>query len=203
LTSGRRNQHATIIAANIGDWPDLHQLQELDPSFTNRLIMLPARGRFHAPNQSHASADCTDIQDKLDSLAQARARIILDAFFEYKQANNQLLPVPESMQVFKQLVIRSSVLQKYTTHDIKYTQQWIMHNVRHDDSRKLPTHTLLQMFEFHWQSNSMSGICHDRKKQHMTTIAIQQLLDAALASKGVSMSSNKQEYESIWLAGLQ
>jgi hypothetical protein len=194
LTSGRRNQPATIIAANVGDWPDLLELQEFDLSFTNRLIMLPARSRFN-------STDCTNIQDKLDSLAPALARILMDAYLEYKQANNQLLPVPESMRSFKQLVIRSSSLQNYATDEIKFTQHWLTQNVLHDDSRNLPIHTLQQLFHFHWQSNFLSG-SKNHKKQ-ITPAQLQQLLDAALATRGIPISSNQQQYEGIWLAGLQ
>lgn len=141
----------------MGDWPDLLELQELDLSFTNRLIMLPARSRFNL-------TDCTNIQEKLDSIAPALARILLDAFCEYKQANKQLLPVPKYMHLFKQLVTRSSALQRYTTNDIKLTQQWVTHNVQHDNRRNLPINTLQHLFKFHWQSNIVTESRNSHKK---------------------------------------
>jgi hypothetical protein len=40
------------------------------------------------------------------------------------------------------------------------------------------------------------------KKQN-TPAQLQQLLDAALVTRGIPFSSNQQQYEGIWLAGLQ
>lgn len=46
LTNGSRGQPGMVIAANIGDLPDLLMLQQSDVSFVNRLVTLPARARF-------------------------------------------------------------------------------------------------------------------------------------------------------------
>lgn len=102
LTSGRKGQAAIIVAANTNDWPDLHRLGELDPAFVRRLGMLPARARFYgvAEPETCSPVDCLDIHQTLDELSPALAKLLLDAWLEYKQAGSKLLPMPTCMQHF-------------------------------------------------------------------------------------------------------
>lgn len=198
LTSGRKNQPAVIIAANVGDWPNLEELQQVDPSFLGRLVMVPARGRFTADTEAGMQADAVDmnIHAKLDRLAPAFARILLDAFKSYKRDKNQLLPLPPSMHTFKELVVRSSVLAKHVPCHALFARQWVACHVCHNGNHSLPAETLLQLFRIHWSDNQHNN-------RNTATLLLQELLDAALATCGVSVSGDRQQYLGIWLRGLQ
>jgi hypothetical protein len=184
-----------VIAANVHDWPNLLDLQERDPALTSRLIMLPARGRFNQPPGQEGD----NIQDKLDSLTPAFARLLVDAFAAYKTACNRVLPLPASMAVFKQLVIQSSALHTVSTGDIAATREWIQQHTCSDASRKLPVNTLMQFFTCHWLS-SHPDVDKRQQRKAATSTQLQQVLDGVLATRGVL--SDGQDYNGLWLRGL-
>lgn len=117
LTSGGRGQPVMLIAANIGDLPDLLSLQNTDVSFTNRLVTVTVRARFLAETD-------IDIHSRLDQLSKGLCRVLLDAFKAYRLAGNKLLPVPRSMQVFKGLVVRCSASSSCNQQQIDYARDW-------------------------------------------------------------------------------
>jgi len=183
-SSGRRQQPATIISANLSDLPDLTQVKGQDPSFVNRLVLLPARGRFAN----------TDIFDShcLDSLSPALAKILLGAFHDYKRGGDKLPPMPTSMHHFKELVVRASALSSMPSTDAIWTKTWVQRNLIYDNTSQgavLPARLLTDMFLLQWSGHDGGGRTtkHNRCKAHI-------LLDAAQAELGIHANEDGLEY---------
>jgi len=185
LTSGKRNQPATIIAANLTDMPDWQATQ--DPAFMSRTVFMPARARFLDPAAS------ANIHQSLEQLAPALARILVDECVSYKTCGSQLLPVPKQMLVFKDLVVRASALNSFLAADVAAVKQWVADNVSTSPSCNTPAELLLRLFA----DDSVA-------QKHRLCDRWQVLLDGALASCGVGkvLCGTAALYEGVWPAHL-
>lgn len=182
FTSGARAA-SLLVAANVGDWPDFQVLNQEDPAFIRRLVMLPARARF-------GQDSCADIHIKLERLSAGLCRLFLDGFVEYKHAGNQLLHVPACMQSFKDLVMRCSTLQNYNAHHVAITHAWVQRCLSFQCDKSVHVHVLCALF---------SGACGDvlavalNNKGHNNFLHAQHwmtgVLDAVLASYGVDQQN--------------
>jgi len=182
MSSGLRQQPATIISANLSDLPDLRQLHTQDVSFVNRLVLLPARGRFVITDSFDSCC--------LDRLTPALAKVLLDAFKDYKRAGSKLLQVPASMQQFKRLVIRASVLSSMNSTDAMVCKAWVQRHLVSDHTSQgdaLPKRLVTDMFLLHW--NGHDGVRNRRNRSEALG-----LLDAALAECGICASESDHDY---------
>lgn len=177
LTSGARAA-SLLVAANVGDWPDLQALNQEDPAFIRRLVMLPARARF-------GQYSFADFHTQLEGLSADLCRLFLDGFLEYKHSCNQLLHVPASMQTFKDLVMRCSTMQTYNAHHLGITREWVQRSLSFQNHKSINVHVLCALF---------SGACGNmlaatlNNKGHNFMHAQQcsaGVLDAVLVSFGV------------------
>jgi hypothetical protein len=183
LCNGRRSQPAAIIAANLRDIPNFAELLHADPAFVNRLVCMPGRARF-------VGSTTPGLQSKLDSLSKALAAILLKSFCEYKASGNQLLEIPLSMQSFKQLVLRSSVLGSIPIADVMDARNWLMATVSctcNCQDACLPVSLVRSMFVVHKGATMKAELAYA-------------LLDATLASCGILLSEDTCHYIGVsWL----
>lgn len=103
FTSGAKAA-SLLVAGNVGDWPNLQVLNQEDPAFVRRLVMLPARARF-------GQDSCADIQTQLERLSAGLCRLFLDGFVEYKHSGSQLLHVPAFLQGSRHALFSFAELQ--------------------------------------------------------------------------------------------
>jgi len=173
LTAGRPGGPAVVIAANLGDLPDLHQLQQTDPSFARRLVLLPARARFDGSAGGN-------IHSQLENTARALARILLDEFVQVRHAGCELLPVTDSMQQFKQLAVRATALAGWQPHIVQAARQWVAVHLLLQPNSSMPVPVVQQLF--------VGSVCAPHNSR-CGQLDLGQLLDAVLASHGVQVTA--------------
>lgn len=193
LTNGSRGHPGMVIAANIGDLPDLVTLQQSDAAFVSRVVALPARARFLA------ATDITfNIHTQLDHLAKGLCRLLLDGFKAYREAGNKLLPVPASMQTFKSLAMRCSALFNCSQQQVAYAKDWAHNTLCFGGQQNLPANMVQQLF------TAACSTLHVPLNMFKQPSRIQaDLLDAILASFGVAYCKDTQDYVGVWLKAIQ